>query len=563
MTRTNKQWHILGIFTIIIILLLWVMIHIPTEKLSASPADNVTENGRWAAPDTTFTLPGPAGDGGMYYPDVQASFPAVDWANLDRLYIPAGHYKFINLGNLPNRSMNDPLIITNSGGQVRIGGLGHYYVFPLRGGSGWILTGRYDPVAQTGHADFPGHANGAYANSGGTYGIYINDEYTEDSQYEVSAIAVGGGATQYELEFIEITRTGFAGISLKTDDDGDALMEDVRIHDLYIHDTNGEGMYIGSTQTQPQHKFRNLEIYNNRVIRTGLETIQIGQMGDGVRVHHNVFGPGAIGWRTAFQQYQDKNIQIGYREGVVQIDHNIFIGAMDSLVYLNGVDIAGDTHNPGDGVHIHDNYFAHFGWLGGYVVSRTPNTAHVIEDNYFRGYRFIRDEVYSVTEAAEMFRLNQGPGEFPISFNGNHFELPNELKFVNALSDVDGNGTSGLVSGSGNVRGAVEPIEFVDFGVPANYDYSRIEIWTDNATLGNNSAVSYQQGDIVFHESIPYECQVAVCATGLVPPDNPASWLELPPFPDDVRLANNSPYQGIGLLPTVWPESVYLPMVIR
>lgn len=561
MTR-RKEW-ITFIFLAIIVCFFYFMGEgLTAEKLAAS-STTVTENGRWAAPDSTFTLPGSAGHGGMFYPDVQASFPAVDWANLDRLYIPAAHYKFIQLGNLPNRSMSNPLIITNYGGQVRIGGLGHYYVFPLTGGSGWILSGRYDAVGQTGHPNFPGHANDNYANSGGSYGIYINDEFTEDSPYEVSAITVGGGATQYELEFIEITRTGFAGLSLKTDDDGAATMEDVRVHDLYIHDTNGEGMYIGSTQAQPQHKFRNLEIYNNRVLRTGLETIQIGQMGDGVKVHHNVFGPGAIGWRTAFQPYQDKNLQIAYREGIVKVHHNIFIGANDSLVYLNGADIVGDTHTPGDGVHIHDNYFAHFGWLGSYIVSKTPNTTHVIEDNYFRGYRFIRDEVYPVSEANELIRLNQGSGVFPISFDNNRFELPAHLKFVNALSDVDGNASNGTVSGSGNVRGTVEPIEFVDFGVPANYDYSRIEIWTDNATLGDLAAVSYELNDIVIHESIPYQCQVAICATGLVPPNNPTTWLELPPFPDDVRLAANSPYQGIGLLPTIWPENLFLPMVVK
>lgn len=523
------------------------------------------KNSRWAAPESTFTLPGPAGDGGIFYPDLQASFPAVNWATLDRLYIPAGHYKYIELGNLPNRSLNDPLVITNAGGQVRIGGLGHHYVFHINGGSGWVLTGRYDPIGQTGHPDYVGHADGAYANSNGSYGIYINDQFTSDSQYITSALKVRGRATKYELEFIEVTRTSFAGISLKTDDTPDALMEDVRVHDLYIHDTGGEGMYIGSTKHEqhPQHKFRNLEIYNNRVLRTALEPMQLGQMGDGIKVHNNVFGPGAIGWRTAFQNFQDKNLQILYREGVVEVHHNIFIGAKDSLMYIKGLDIAGDTHAPGDGVYIHNNYFAHFGWLGGFARSDTPEAAHFIEDNYFRGYHFIRDEVFTVAEASEMIRLNQGPGVFPITFNGNRFELPNHLKFVNALSNSDGNGSNGPVSGSGNMRGAVVPIEFVNFGVPATYDYNRIEVWTDNATLGNNTAVSYNQGDIVFHESIPYECQVATCATGLVPPDNPATWLKLPPFPDDVRLAEDSPYFGIGLLPTVWPENVYLPIVVR
>lgn len=531
-----------------------------TAVSGAEPA-TITDDevyGRWGIPTTTFTLPGPNGSGGLYYPDVQASFPQVDWANLDRLYIPAGHYAYIRLGNFPDRSPDDPLIITNSGGQVRVGALGHYYLFVLGGGSGWVVTGRYDPVSQTGHVDYPGHAGDAYANSAGTYGLYVNDEYTQ----EIAGLSVGGGATQYELEFIEIARTGFTGISLKTDDDGAALMENVRVHDLYIHDTGGEGMYIGSTQTQPQHKFRDLHIYNNRLLRTALESIQIGQMGDGVEVHNNVFGPAAIGWRSAFQIYQDKNLQIFYREGVVKVHHNVFIGGADSIIYLLGGNVAGDTHAPGDGVQIYDNYFAHTAWLGGYLQSDTPQAAHVVADNYFRGYRFYRDEIYSVTESTHFFRLNQGSGDFPISFTGNRFELPNQLKFVSVLGDADGNDTVGNVTGSGNVRGLVEPIAFVDFGVPASFDYGHMEIWTDKATVVAEAPdVSYGQDDIVLYAGVPYECRLAVCASGLVPPDNPGTWLELPLFPDDVRLAPDSPYAGIGLIPTDLPEKVYLPFI--
>lgn len=42
------------------------------------------------APVLTFVLP--KSGTGFSYTDVQAAFPQVDWANLDRLYIPAGQY---------------------------------------------------------------------------------------------------------------------------------------------------------------------------------------------------------------------------------------------------------------------------------------------------------------------------------------------------------------------------------------------------------------------------------------------------------------------------------------
>ncbi|MEM1179706.1 MAG: hypothetical protein AAGM22_15275, partial [Acidobacteriota bacterium] len=36
----------------------------------------------------TLTLPAPAPGQGIYYGDVQAAFPGVNWNTLDRLYLP-------------------------------------------------------------------------------------------------------------------------------------------------------------------------------------------------------------------------------------------------------------------------------------------------------------------------------------------------------------------------------------------------------------------------------------------------------------------------------------------
>ena len=85
------------------------------------------EDGRWPAPENVLTIPLPDEGGGYYAPDIQERFPEVDWSTLDRLYLPAGHYKFIQIGNLPERSPERPLSITNQGGQVRVGGLAPYH----------------------------------------------------------------------------------------------------------------------------------------------------------------------------------------------------------------------------------------------------------------------------------------------------------------------------------------------------------------------------------------------------------------------------------------------------
>lgn len=276
----------------------WRLLVVATSMLCACLCDALTN----------VTLPPPAADGGLYVINVQASYPATNWSDVDRLYIPAGHYKFMRIGNLPDRcgAGEKPLVITNLGGQVRVGGLGFYYVMSISGGCNWVLTGKYDPSEETGDVDYPGHADGAYADSQGTYGILIDDAYSacEDGQNgcpynltacastncpnEVTGLSISSNApssqprpptSDFEISYVEITDTGFAGLVAKTDNnqnlpcspaDGqlcssmtDYTMRNVKIHDLYIHDVLSEGMYLGSTQNSAaQHSFENLRVYN-------------------------------------------------------------------------------------------------------------------------------------------------------------------------------------------------------------------------------------------------------------------------------------------------------------
>jgi hypothetical protein len=55
--------------------------------------------GHFGVATTSFALP--AGTASLYYPDVQQSFPDVDWQNIDRLYIPAGSYNVFAVGGGP------------------------------------------------------------------------------------------------------------------------------------------------------------------------------------------------------------------------------------------------------------------------------------------------------------------------------------------------------------------------------------------------------------------------------------------------------------------------------
>ena len=480
----------------------------------------------------TLTLPGPGGNGGMYLIDIQASYPEVDWSTLDRLYIPAGHYRFINLGNLPQRTPERPLVITNLGGQVRVGGLDFHYNFAIGGGSHWRLTGKWDAAAQTGDAAFPGHALGDYAGSRDRYGILIDDEFEDGN----SGLGVGSGATDFEVDFVEIRHVGFAGAIFKTDDAGSAHMENIHFHDNYIHDTESEGVYFGSTQSEPQHKISGLRFYNNRLIRNGTEALQLGQMGGDSEIFNNVIAFGAIAWKNPFQNFQDSNSQVGAREGNVSIHHNVFIGGASNLLILFSQDRTGDSHLPTDRVHIHDNYYSHGRNIGAYIhQSANGVTQLVFEDNVYKDIQFQYDELDAgATNHNAIFRVFNVDN--PITFRNNRWQGPQDFAHVAGSNVVQ----------DGNVNGEVADIVFRDSGFPADFDYLRLELWTDLSLHGD--PVFYTQGDYVMHLGRFYENVEAGSHTGKEPGQHPATWQELPLPPDDFRLALSSPYQGIGLL---------------
>ncbi|HEY6724129.1 MAG TPA: right-handed parallel beta-helix repeat-containing protein [Polyangiaceae bacterium] len=499
---------------------------------------NGSGSGGFDPPETTFTLPVPDGERpALYHPELTSEFPEVDFATLDRLYIPAGEYRSVLLGELPERSAERPLVITNLAGQVRVGGEAANYVFVINGGSNWVLTGRHDEAAQTGDADFPGHAQGDFAHSQGSYGIFIDDAFSKEG---LSGLAIGGGATDFELDMLEVTRAEFAGIIAKTDDDGDATMRNVRVHDLYVHDVGSEGIYFGSTQAQPQHSFENLRIYDNRLLRTGTEALQVGQLGSDTEIHHNVIGPAAIRWRSAFQHYQDGNVQYGQRYGSSSFHHNIVIGTGDLFVEFFPTPVDGDPASDGEDVSFTDNYFSDTSATGVYTHADETGVTVRFERNAFRGFYFDYPSVYpDADEPVQVFGVGSNTLN-PHVLRDNLVDAP--YPFIQWLFDS--------VTSENNVAEAVPAVSFRDFmNEEIDANVRRVEWWTDRATLHPEApVVSYRAGAYVMHQGTLYRARVD---NQEAPPDSsPDAWEALPPPADDVRLREDSAHAGLGLR---WP----------
>ena len=125
---------------------------------------------------------------------------------------------------------------------------------------------------------------------GGTMGIGISDR-----------------STNYEIDHIEIANVGFAGIMAKTDPKNDLSTNRDNFtqyqsifHDNYIHNTGGEGMYIGhsfyngilSTSVGDEvtllpSVLKGVRVYNNRVDSTGWDGIQVGSATEDCEIYGN------------------------------------------------------------------------------------------------------------------------------------------------------------------------------------------------------------------------------------------------------------------------------------
>ena len=507
------------------------------DDTSDTGTDPCEPFGAFAPPTTSFTLPAVEGQA-IAYADVQAAFPEVDWSDVDRLYIPGGSYLQLQLGNLPERTADDPLVITNQGGQVRIGppDAGANYLWSMGGGSHWILTGRYDPEAQTGSEDAPGHRCGDYATARGHYGFWSDDDYAM-RQYLHMGLAVGD-ATAFEIEFIEVERSGFAGIRLlnsRAEGDPEFPMADVSVHDTYVHDTAAEGYYFGWTGAPPSNPMPGLRVYRNRLVRTGNEALQVQDLGDGTEIHHNVMAFAGLHWRdNGLGSFQDNNAQISTRAGTIDIHDNVFLGAAGTLVSFWSAPQEGDGPRH---VSFTDNHIAEVRNLAVYVGgSSDDGSSFSFVRNTLRGLDFTFDELDPAATA-------------PTSA----FRIAGEILDAIDFTDNTWDGDLALFSGGGstptelgNVNTAVTPITFVDSGYPDDAPVLALESWVASSPLSpGDPPRQYEPGELVMFDGAMY--RAIATNTNETPPDHPASWALVPAAPDDLRATPGSTYDGIGL----------------
>lgn len=199
----------------------------------------------------------------------------------DTIFLEAGerpHLRFVNI----NGTADNYITIINSGGAVIISTETHYF--------GVVIT-------QSSFFRFTGSGY-----SGEKYGIKIMK-----TPAKANGLSLDGRSTDYEIDHIEIANTGFAGIFAFTAPNCDGsnnrenfVQRNTIIRDNYIHETFGEGIYIGHSfhsgftlkcdgidKKVLPHEIHGLRIYNNIIENTGWDGMQVSSASVDCEIYSN------------------------------------------------------------------------------------------------------------------------------------------------------------------------------------------------------------------------------------------------------------------------------------
>lgn len=214
--------------------------------------------------------------------------------------ISAGDYSEIRFTNIKGTA-SSPIKIINCGGKANITGYNVGVLF-----------------SDCNHIQFLGSGESS-----------IQEGFGISSTANASmGIKIEGTSSDIEVANVEISHVGFAGIMVKSDPicdqsnwEGNFAMFNILLHHNYIHDTGGEGMYIGSSFWNEgqeiicdgskvlayPHLIYGLDVHHNKIHKTAAEGIQYACAPD-AKVHHNELQHTGY---NPFSVYQVNGIQIG------------------------------------------------------------------------------------------------------------------------------------------------------------------------------------------------------------------------------------------------------------
>lgn len=328
-----------------------------------------------------------SGSGDLYYDGTGIT--------LSRLNILHGTYNSITLVNV-NGTPSVPVLVINSGGQVISNG-------STAADAGLDLsTCRYLHVAGTGTI-------------GVTYGFKITGGPT-------SAFDAHYGTSDVEIDHLEIAGSLYGGLIFRSypstgcqwSISGGWAIYNMIIHDNYIHDVPGEGMYLGHSHygnvsangydptnnplggcsNSNESPIIGAQIYHNLVQHVGYDGIQLSGCISGCSITQNIvqyfaegqqdgqdggitWNPGSVGTIDRnWIEYTGSGPAMGIMfqgQGDTYVTNNVIIGSLTGTGYNRGIallrntiaNVSGSTHQ---NIYIYNNDILNFpiaySWFG-------------------------------------------------------------------------------------------------------------------------------------------------------------------------------------------------------
>lgn len=330
-------------------------------------------------------------------------------------------HKFLRFKNIIGDSIN-PVIITNINGQVKIKNITTSYGWKFENSKYFKILGNGDP-------------NHKYGFKITTHKNSYLQLVRKTTDFEIAHVEIAGDTIAQANENANSSTPknllGFAGIMAKSqpicrdDPDGGSTdagqfeMQNVSIHDNYIHDVYGEGLYLGygfaqgkfvrsvtrdsvCTTINYPHFIRNLSVYNNIVERVGWDGIQVKNAHANAKIYNNTIknyafrkdgnhdeglfvgdGSEAIIYGNWIENgtEQSNGIQIN-ASGNTKIYNNVVLGAGYTGLYLNNNNY---LHlNPNGVIEIYNNTLE--GGFGNAITSFSNHQLVKIKNNI--GFRY-------------------------------------------------------------------------------------------------------------------------------------------------------------------------------
>lgn len=247
-------------------------------------------------------------------------------------------------------------------------------------------------------------------------------------------------SSDFEIDHLEIHHVGFAGIMAKTDPTADPAtqrgaftMRNVSFHHNDVHQTGGEGFYIGHSfydtgrkvgggQVFP-HAIEGLRVYANRTRHTAADGIQVSTATVDCEIFDNVIEDYG---EKPFDAHQNSGLMIGPGTGG-EIHHNIIRRGTGNGITLLGL---GDFR-------VENNFIGEAGEHGIFCDARPPATNA-------RGSRFVKNTI--VSPRGDAMRLF-----YPTTAESPHVVAENRLIAPGSGVFVGQRGRGVVVQSRGNV----------------------------------------------------------------------------------------------------------------